>query len=69
MPTIKIGEKEYHADEEGIAITDPDTFEPIESYICICAAREPAECCCGAWERPIPDDSWAKRVYPIDEEN
>lgn len=30
----------------------------IPSSICLCAARAPSECMCGAWDDVIDDGSW-----------
>jgi hypothetical protein len=48
-----IAGKEYHTYDEGSLILDEDN-NPIESHICICAAWEESECCCGAWYVAIP---------------
>lgn len=53
---ITIGGKDYHADYNGQLLLDPDTGQPIESYICICAAWNSSECVCGAWDVPLPDE-------------
>lgn len=66
METIEIDGKEYHAEwveyfsEEGeytylIPIRNEDG-EPIEVWRCICAARDKFECCCGAYDRPTPEE-------------
>jgi len=36
--------------------------EPIPSTICICAAHEPNECCCGAWDDVDPVE-WYSDEY------
>ena len=38
-------------------IIDPDTNLPIPKTICLCAARSPSECCCGAWD-DVVDSDW-----------
>lgn len=32
--------------------------QPIPRTICLCAARSPNECCCGAWDDVDLDDYW-----------
>lgn len=49
--TITIDNEEYHA-EDGEPILD-ENGEPIPKHICICAAHNAYECCCGAWDVPI----------------
>lgn len=46
----------YHTDDDGELLLDEDN-EPIPSYICICFAHSDNECCCGAWDRPLPGDN------------
>lgn len=43
------GNNIYHTDDEGNILYD-ENDEPIPLTICICAAREPNECICGAWD-------------------
>lgn len=46
---MKMTDDNFHKNTDGEIVLDRDG-EPIPSYICICAAREPFECCCGAWD-------------------
>ena len=57
MNTVKVNGIEYHADDEGNPLVDEDG-DFIESYICLCAAHSSSECCCGAWDRPYPNQDW-----------
>lgn len=47
---------EYHTQYDGSLILD-ENGEPIPKTVCICAAWEPSECCCGAWD-DVDSDSW-----------
>ena len=53
MVDTDINEK-YHVDWEGGEVLDEYGY-PIPIHICICAARSPYECCCGAWDVEIPN--------------
>lgn len=41
---------EYHKDCDGNLILDEEN-KPIPLEVCICAAWNANECCCGAWMR------------------
>lgn len=41
--------EEYHVNSDGELILDEDG-QPIPKTICLCYAREPLECICGAWD-------------------
>lgn len=56
MNTKEIDGKAYHCDEGGVLLTYDG--EPIPAYVCICAAHSSAECCCGAWDIPLPDENY-----------
>lgn len=45
---------DYHKDSDGNILLD-ENGEPIPTTICICAAWEPSECCCGAWNNVYND--------------
>lgn len=47
---------EYHTQDDGSLMLD-ENGEPIPKTICICAAREPMECVCGAWD-DVDLDTW-----------
>lgn len=56
---IEIDGKEFHArevfDKNGeptgeLELILDENGHPISCDICLCAAREPSECCCGAWD-------------------
>ncbi len=56
MHTVTLDGVEYHSDERGFLLRDEDG-DAIPAHICICAAHGEHECCCGAWDRPIPNES------------
>lgn len=51
---IEIEGRLYHA-RDGVVLVDPEGGEPIPYHICICFARDSADCVCGAWDYPIPE--------------
>lgn len=71
MPTIEIDGEHYHAREvwkgdeptEELELILDENDQPIPASICLCYAREPSECCCGAWDdvdvnQWYSDDDW-----------
>jgi hypothetical protein len=47
--------KLYHTNYDGSLILDENN-EPIEAHICLCAAHDSSECCCGAWDIILPGE-------------
>lgn len=56
MQIITIDGEDYHADDDGVVLLSEYDNKPLSAYICICAAHNSYECCCGAWDRPLPGD-------------
>lgn len=46
---MKTDEIKYHIDSDGKFLLD-ENGNPILKTICICCARQPLECVCGAWD-------------------
>lgn len=46
----------FHKDLDGDYVLD-EQGNKIPSNVCICYAREPNECCCGAWD-DVDIDWW-----------
>ena len=46
---------DYHLNDDGSLILD-EQGNPIPLTICLCAAREPYECVCGAWDDVDPNE-------------
>ena len=47
----------YHKDSEGKYILD-ENGDKISTSICLCYARCPSECVCGAWDDVEDDYEW-----------
>jgi hypothetical protein len=51
-----MSKKEFHKDDNGNYLFGEDgRLIPID--VCICAARCPSECCCGAWDEEVGDEN------------
>jgi hypothetical protein len=55
MNIVEIDGKRYHADYDDTTLTF-DNGDYIPETVCICAAHNANECCCGAWDVRIEDD-------------
>lgn len=52
---VEIDGKHYHW-REGRVLRYSDG-SPIPAHVCLCSAHSANECCCGAWDREIEDES------------
>ena len=55
LTTKTINGQAYHAYEDDGRLVLDENNKPILAHICICSAWSASECCCGAWDTPIPD--------------